>query len=87
MASPWRVLTRLKEANLTIELKKWHFAEEEVQFLGHVGNAQGITTDPSKGAAVEQWPQPKTANEVRAFLGLGGYYRNLIQGFSAIAVP
>ncbi|XP_073031312.1 uncharacterized protein [Primulina eburnea] len=43
--------------------------------------------DPSKVEAVRDWPVPKSVTEIRSFLGLAGYYRNFIQGFSSIAVP
>ena len=87
MASLRRVLTRIKEANMTIELQKCHFAKEEVRFLGHIVSAEGITADPAKIEAVTAWPTPQSAADVRSFLGLAGYYRNLVQGFSAIAEP
>ena len=60
---------------------------EEVQFLGHVISKEGIAVDPSKVEAVLQWERPKTATEIRSFVGLAGYYRRFIEGFSKIAGP
>ena len=43
--------------------------------------------DPSKVEAIKDWKQPKTITEVRSFLGLAGYYRKYVEGFSSIALP
>jgi len=59
----------------------------EVQFLGHVISAQGIVMDPTKVEAVVKWESPKSATEIRSFVGLAGYYRRFIKGFSKIVEP
>ena len=58
-----------------------------VQFLGHMILAQGISMDPSKVEAVLNWERPKSVTEIRSFVGLTGYYRRFIEGFSWIAAP
>jgi len=47
----------------------------------------GIVVDPAKIKAVLQWERPKTVTEVRSFLGLVGYYRRFVEGFSKKVNP
>ena len=66
---------------------KCQLFRDEVAFLGHIILREGIRTDHSKVAAVQNWKTPTTAQEVRQFLGLLGYYRNYVPRFAAIARP
>ena len=59
----------------------------EVSFLGHVILKGGIAVDPSKVDVVLWWESPKSVFENRSFLGLVGYYRRFIEGFSKLALP
>ncbi|GJV07129.1 putative reverse transcriptase domain-containing protein [Tanacetum coccineum] len=59
----------------------------KVQFLGHVINSEGIHVDPAKIESIKDWASPKSPTEIRQFLGLAGYYRRFIEGFSKIAKP
>ncbi|GJZ52123.1 putative nucleotidyltransferase, ribonuclease H [Tanacetum coccineum] len=60
---------------------------QEVHFLGHVVNQNGMHVDPSKIEAVKNWKAPTTPSKIRPFLGLAGYYRRFIANFSKIAKP
>nr|GFB98481.1 putative reverse transcriptase domain-containing protein [Tanacetum cinerariifolium] len=43
--------------------------------------------DPAKVEAITKWPRPTSVTEVRSFLGLAGYYRRFVEGFSRLALP
>ena len=62
-----------------------YFAAKSVEYLGHIISEGKVATDPKKIQAVANWPEPKTEKQLRAFLGLAGYYRRFIQGYGPIA--
>ena len=81
------VLDRLRQAGLRLKTSKCHLFREEVTFLGHRISRQGISTDPKKVSADQNWKTPNSIQDVRQFLGLVGYYRKYIPHFAAIARP
>ncbi|GJU38867.1 putative reverse transcriptase domain-containing protein, partial [Tanacetum coccineum] len=81
------ILNLLKKEELYAKFSKCEFWLSKVQFLGHVIDSEGIHVDPAKIEAIKDWASPKTPTEIRQFLGLAGYYRRFIEGFSKIARP
>ncbi|GJX83817.1 putative nucleotidyltransferase, ribonuclease H [Tanacetum coccineum] len=66
------VLELLKKEKLYAKFSKCEFWLQEVQFLIHVINGDGIHVDPSKIEAIKNCEAPRTPSEVRSFLGLAG---------------
>ncbi|GJS60377.1 putative reverse transcriptase domain-containing protein [Tanacetum coccineum] len=81
------ILELLKKEELYAKFSKCEFWINTVKFLGHVIDSSGIHVDPAKIEAVKNWASPTTLLEIRQFLGLAGYYRRFIKGFSKIAKP
>jgi hypothetical protein len=81
------VLSYLRENKLYGKLSKCSFFQKEIHYLGHIISGEGISVDPEKVKAIIEWPVQKNAHEVRSFMGLVGYYRRFVEGFSKIAKP
>jgi transposase InsO family protein len=81
------VLKRLTDEGYYAHPDKCEFFQKEVSFLGHVVSERGVAVQQHKVASVSNWPQPRNKKDVRAFLGLTGYYRKFIPEYSAIAAP
>ncbi|GKA93165.1 putative reverse transcriptase domain-containing protein [Tanacetum coccineum] len=79
------VLELLKKEKLFAKFSKCEFWLQEVHFLRHVVNSNGIHVDPSKIEAVKNWKIPKTPSKIRSFLGLAGFRYVLMQRSKVIA--
>nr|GEV41049.1 putative reverse transcriptase domain-containing protein [Tanacetum cinerariifolium] len=79
------ILKLLKKEKLYAKFSKCKFWFPKVQFLGHVIDSHGIHVDPAKIESIKDWESSKTPTEFRQFLGIAGYYRRFIEGFSKIA--
>ena len=81
------VLDRLTSAGLKLKPSKCSLLQRSVSFLGHIISAEGIATDPRKVSDITGWPVPRNVKEVRAFVGICGYYRRYVENFASIAKP
>jgi hypothetical protein len=81
------VLQRLREHQLYAKLSKCEFWINEVLFLGHIINKDGLAVDPKKVVDILNWKAPTDARGIKSFNGMAGYYRQFIEGFSKIAKP
>jgi hypothetical protein len=81
------VLDRIWEAKFKLNIDKCTFAVREVAYLGHLVSANGVSPDVSKVQAIKSFPLLRTVRDVRAFLGLAGYYCSFIPDFAALSKP
>ena len=86
--SNWRLaLQVLKEHQLYVKFSKCVFCLRLVAFLGHILSSDGYEVDTKMTDAVRNWPRPLTPTDKRSFLGLAGFYRRFVGGFSSIDSP
>ena len=72
---------------LYAKLSKCEFQISKVLFLGRIINRDGLAVDPKKVATILDWKAPKDVRGIKSFIGMAGYYRRFIEGFSKIARP
>ena len=81
------VLDRLQKAGLKLKPEKTHLLQDEVVFLGHVISKDGVRPNPDNVDRIVKWLVPRNVTEVRAFLGMGNYYRRFIKDFAKKMQP
>ena len=82
-----KVFDRFRLANLKLKPTKCSLAGTEVTYLGYMISRTGISADPQKVEAVQNFPPPDDLTSLRSFLGLASYYPRFVPGFSTIAGP
>lgn len=82
-----KILKRLSDFNLKIQLDKCEFLRRETEFLGHIIAPDGIKPDPEKIRKIQEWKLPSNQKEIKQFLGLVGYYRRFIKDYSKLTKP
>lgn len=78
---------KLDEHGLMINPEKSHLGVSSVSFLGHQIDCHGIRPLTSKVKAIQEYPQPQTARDLRGFLGLVNFYRRFVPGCAKLLQP
>ena len=81
------VLDVLRRNKLYLKASKCTFAQDSLEYLGHIISSKGVGTDPSKIHAMLHWPVPTSVTELRAFIGLIGYYERFVKNYGVMAKP
>jgi hypothetical protein len=81
------VLQVLREHQLYAKFSKCDFFQKQIHYLGDVISEKGVVVDPDKIRYIMEWPTPKVVSDIRYFMGLAGYYRRYIKGFSKTGCP
>ena len=72
-----QVFTRLAEAGLKVNASKSKFCCEELEYLGYLINKQGVRPTLNKVEAIRRLATPKTRKQLRSFIGMVNYYRDM----------
>ncbi|WMV14357.1 hypothetical protein MTR67_007742 [Solanum verrucosum] len=81
------VLQILEDWELYAKCSKCEFWLRFFAFLCHIISSEGIQVYPKNTNMVKNWPRPLSASDIQSFLGLTGYYRKFVEGFSYVASP
>ena len=81
------VFTRLRDANLKIKIGKCSLLKKELSYLGHRITEHGLQVTNEKIKDIINYPRPTNLKEVKAFLGLAGFYRSFVPNFASKASP
>ena len=79
------VLDRLNGRHMTVKITKCDLAASSLEFLGHDLDRYGIRPASSHVESIKLWSQPQTVADVQKFLGLTGYFRRFVKGYSTIS--
>lgn len=78
---------RLREVGLKLQPDKCEYLKPELQYLGHLITKAGVKPNPETLRSVKEFPVPEDKKNIKQFLGLAGYNRRFIKGFSKIDIP
>lgn len=81
------ILSILELESLFVKESKCEFGMKELVYLGHIISADGVKVDPKKIKAIVDWPPPENLTHLKGFLGLCGFYRRFVKGYSQNTSP
>lgn len=82
-----KVLNKLREAGLYLDINKCEFHVKRVKYLGLIITTEGIEMDQKKVDAIVNWHTPRHVKDVQSFLGFANFYRRFVADYSKIAAP
>ena len=82
-----KVLKILRKHRLYAKLSKYHFAKDELYYLGHVVGKDGVKVDPAKIETIMKLNTPHDVGQLRSFFGLCNYFKRFIQGYTTLVAP
>lgn len=82
-----KVLHRLRERGLQLDIDKCEFGVKETKYLGVIITTEGVKMDPEKVRTILEWETPTCVQEAKSFVGFAGFYRRFIDGFSRLTKP
>ncbi|GFV77772.1 retrovirus-related Pol polyprotein from transposon 297 [Trichonephila clavipes] len=82
-----QVFTLLRDAGLTLNKEKCHFARDKLKYLGLITSTDAIKTDDNKVKAITEMKPPKNNKQVSKFLGMAGWYQKFIPNYADICEP
>jgi hypothetical protein len=81
------VFARLRERGLTLNPEKCKFGLEQVEYVGHLIDKEGLSMSAEKRNKVTEFPKPKKFKEMKSFLGLANYFRDHVRNHSMSVKP
>ena len=82
-----KYLLKCRENQITLNRDKFEFAQRELKYVGYIVGADGISADPEKIRAINDFPKPTNISELRSFLGLSNQLGNFTKELSALTQP
>ena len=81
------VFSRFRKAKLKLNPSKCEFGVNEINFIGHVLSCKGMAPQPSKIAAMKEFPPPKNVKALKGLIGTFSFYKRYVKGFAIIISP
>ena len=81
------VLRRVQSAGVTLNPSKCEFSKNQIKFLGHIVNQNGVQADPAKTLAVLELPPPSTVKAMRRFVGMVNQLSKFIPNCADVIRP
>ncbi len=82
-----KILEKLKQAGLYLDINKCQFHTQEIKYLGLIITTDGLKMDPAKINTIVQWKEPRCIKDVQAFMGFANFYRKFVHNYSKISAP